>query len=158
VLSACVWTYNPDSDPIWGDGFNREDFSVVSPAVDDADDADFEEFADSDQYAHGRGLDALVRPCFRRCLGRPLHMSFDMLDASKCFIFEFEQTDTEASHRDAPTVLFLPRLHYAVHGTYRITVTISDGTYTLDAEDECLVWRPSHGPSGFVHRIVVQCR
>jgi len=98
-LHAMLWNYTASNrnDPRIGDGWNQEDLSVFSADQ-------IGEPADPD--AGGRAVRGFCRPHVRCAQGRILRVVFE--PASHCFSAELE-ADPAA---DAPTELYLPRLHF----------------------------------------------
>ena len=135
LLNSTLWNYTADNDNVHGDLWNNEDCSIFS----------------RDQQTHpedinsgGRALPAVVRPYPRATAGEAVKMSFDA--HAHVFIFEF----CHDSNVEAPTVVFLPKLHYPVG----CRVEVSDGRYELNLEEqELLYW---HDASHKIHKIVVK--
>ena len=97
LLHSMLWNYTPDNDNEWGDQWNQEDFSVFS--VDQQTDP-------TDIQSGGRAVEGFCRPYFVCVSGKPLEMRFNM--KSKEFRFGF---DADPSI-DAPTVIYVPEIHY----------------------------------------------
>ncbi len=137
LASFTLWTYNPDNTNARGDLWNGEDFSIYSP--DQRDDP-------ADINSGGRALEAVVRPYPYKVAGTPLRLRFDFETGSFRFRFRHDPRVT------APTEIYLPQLHYP-HG---VRVTVSDGSFELDAARQRLIYR--HTPEQRVHRIHVTRR
>ena len=97
LLHSMLWNYTPDNDNEWGDRWNLEDFSIFST----------DQRADpSDIGSGGRAVEGFSRPHFVRVSGTPLGMSFDM--RRREFRCEFDADPGI----DAPTVIYVPKVHY----------------------------------------------
>ncbi|HNR96396.1 MAG TPA: cellulase family glycosylhydrolase [Anaerolineae bacterium] len=140
-LSWTLWNYTADNNNLRGDLWNDEDLSVFSRDQQGAE-------ARRDPLAHldegGRALPALVRPYPVATAGEPLSMSYDY--RRREFRFEFRH-DPDVT---APTEIFVPRYAYP-NGC---AVTVSDGTYEVDAAGQRLLWR--HGTDLAEHTLVLR--
>lgn len=134
LLSATIWNYNPDNTNRLGDLWNTEDLSIFSRD---------QQTDHSDPDSGGRALPAVVRPYPCRTAGEPLHMAFDWRRHHFTYAFLHDPSVQE------PTELFLPALHYP--DGYRLEV--SDGTWTIDQENQRLYYWP--GQDRRVHTIRV---
>jgi hypothetical protein len=135
LASFTLWTYNPDNTNARGDLWNGEDFSIYSPD---------QRQNPADLNSGGRALEAVVRPYACKVAGTPLRMRFDM--ATGAFRFTFRHDPAV----QAPTEIYLPRLHYPDG----VRVQVSDGTFDLDWEEQRLRYR--HTPEHRVHTVRVQ--
>lgn len=147
------WNYNPDnSRHARGDGWNGEDFSVVTQ---DEQPVDWHgekgasstslvpQSDDASMYAGGRALSALIRPYIVKLAGVPISSSFDY--QTKHFEVAFAESRTFREVHGgllgeekgiAPgewTEIFLPRLHYGSVQA-EVEIEISDGRVLLDLE------------------------
>lgn len=129
LIGGTIWNYTPDNDNEHGDQWNGEDLSIYS-----RDQRHLEAAHPLD--AGGRGLDAVVRPCAIAVSGEPLRMRFDL--TTRAFEFAFRH---DAAVR-APTEIFVPLRHYPAG----VEVEISDGTFTLDKENQILSWEVTGAP------------
>jgi len=127
-LSGTQWNYTADNTHAHGDGWNREDLSIFSP--DDVRDP-------GDLDSGGRGTRAFVRPYGLRFAGLPLRMAFERASG----VFELELECDPAAR--APTLVFVPRLHYGAGPR----VETSAGTVRLDVAGQRLAW-DTHGVEG----------
>ncbi len=137
LLCGTLWDYTADNTNAAKDKWNAQDFSIFSRDQ-QADPANI--------HSGGRALEAVVRPYAQKIAGEPLRMSFDI--KSRRFEFEFRH-DPQGT---APTEIYIPDFQYP-HGA---SVTISDGSYTLEPGTQTLVYRHSDAVS--LHRIEVQPR
>lgn len=97
LLHSMLWNYTGDNDNIWGDKWNQEDFSIFSLS---------QQTNPEDINSGGRAIEGFCRPYFVAVAGTPLIMHFSA--KKKVFYFEFEADPS----LDAPTVLYLPKIHY----------------------------------------------
>ena len=97
LLHSMLWNYTPDNDNEWGDQWNLEDFSIFS--VDQQTDP-------SDIQSGGRAVEGFSRPHLVCVSGMPLAMGFS--PRSREFRFEFDADPGV----DAPTIIFVPEIHY----------------------------------------------
>eukprot|EP01012_Entosiphon_sulcatum_P051573 TRINITY_DN70829_c0_g1_i1.p1 TRINITY_DN70829_c0_g1~~TRINITY_DN70829_c0_g1_i1.p1 ORF type:complete len:651 (-),score=98.74 TRINITY_DN70829_c0_g1_i1:6-1958(-) len=135
------WNYTPDNTNAHGDLWNGEDFSLFCPeprAVPDRALANA-----GAEYAGGRALRAAVRPYAMRIGGTTRAASFDM--RTRKFVLTFDGF----SDVDAPTEIFLPRLHYPAGARVEVT----DGSFDLLPEEQLLRFTPSTVQS--LHTITV---
>jgi len=137
LLSGTVWNYTADNDNCRGDRWNGEDLSIFSR--DQQTDPD-------DINSGGRALEAVVRPYARKVAGEPLEMSFDY--RRRIFQFAFRHDPAV----QAPTEIFVPRLHYPDGGQ----VWVSDGEYERDEAAQLLLYR--HSLDREVHRLSLRRR
>ncbi len=135
MLHYNLWTYNSYNDNEYGDHWNMEDFSIFSNSQ-QADPADIN--------SGGRALQAVVRPYPTAIAGDPLRFSFDV----KTRVFEFEFCHDPAVIE--PTEIFVPQLQYSAG----YNVTVSDGNYTIDNNNQRLIYR--HHPDNTIHSIRVE--
>lgn len=124
LLHGTLWNYTADNDHAHGDQWNAEDLSIFSP--DDLPDTDDPNDLDSG----GRAVRAFCRPYVRHWAGAPSRMCFD-LDSG---VFEAELTREPAI--DAPTIVYVPRLHYP--GGPQVTVSAGEASYASEAQ--LLTW------------------
>jgi hypothetical protein len=122
LLSYTLWNYSPDNSNARGDLWNGEDCSIFSR--DQQSDV-------NDINSGGRALPTVVRPYPMATAGTPLSLSFDY----KSHVFQY--TFRHDPQITAPTILFVPNLHY-LQG-YRVEV--SDGSYEINREEQLLVFR-----------------
>jgi hypothetical protein len=135
LLSFTWWNYTPDNDNIHGDQWNGEDLSIFSRS---------QQRDPHDINAGGRALDAIVRPYARAIAGEPLAMHFDRQRGTFTLRFRHDPTVTE------PTEIFLPATQYP----RGVRVTVSDGTFDLDATAALL--RYHHSTDRAEHTVIVR--
>ncbi len=124
LLSATLWNYTADNNHAHGDQWNDEDLSLFSPDG---------LGPTTDLNAGGRALAAAVRPYARAVAGEPLAMAFDL--QHRRFTFEFRHDPALT----APTEFFIPALQYP----QGYQITLSDGEYQRDEENQRLLYRHS---------------
>lgn len=123
LVGSTLWNYTPDNSNARGDLWNDEDLSIFSPDQ-RRDPADID--------SGGRALRAVVRPYAMATAGTPLRMRFDI--GTRAFVFRFRHDPAV----DAPTEIFVPRLHYP----RGCRVWVSDGSYELDLPAQRLRYTP----------------
>jgi hypothetical protein len=122
LMSYTLWNYTSDNSNAHGDLWNDEDLSIFSRD---------QQANPDDINSGGRALEAVVRPYAGKIAGEPLKMSFDI--KRKRFDFTFRH-DPAVS---APTEIFVPNFQYP-HG---IRVSVSDGTFAHDQDQQILTYR-----------------
>jgi hypothetical protein len=121
LLHSTQWNYTADNSHAHGDQWNAEDLSIFSP--DDVTDSD-------DLDSGGRATRAFCRPHVRHWAGAPGSMRFDLESG------EFTAELRREPALDAPTVVYLPRLHYPDLPDVRV----SAGETTYDPATQLLTW------------------
>lgn len=121
LLHTTQWNYTADNTHDHGDQWNDEDLSIFSP--DDVTDP-----ADLDSGV--RALRAFCRPYVRHWAGTPGRMAFDLERGE--FTAELEREPGI----DAPTVIYVPRVHYPDGPT----VIVSTGEAMYHATSQLLSW------------------
>ena len=134
LLHSMLWNYTPDNDNRWGDQWNLEDFSIFS--VDQQTDP-------TDIRSGGRAAEGFSRPHFVHVSGTPLEMKFSL--KRREFQFEF---DADPSI-DAPTVLYVPEIHYPKG----FEVELSGGELEETRDPQMLTFRVHQ--SG-IHTVVIK--
>ncbi|KAF4983371.1 hypothetical protein FZEAL_1223 [Fusarium zealandicum] len=155
-----LWNYNPDNRAEYGDGWNKEDFSVMNgdditeqgPIRPDYRNHRHEH---NELYAGGRVLDVIIRPYAVKTAGLPSRSNWD--HRSLRYDYQWESTGHEKQlpgNKPCITEIFLPRYHYAGH---ELRIHVTNGDYTLDRDRQTLyvVQRFSSG-RGQHHRVVVE--
>jgi hypothetical protein len=97
LLHSMLWNYTADNDNQWGDQWNQEDFSVFSRT---------QQTDSEDINSGGRAIEGFCRPHMIAVAGTPIAMSFSQ--KQRVFYFEFDADPSIG----APTILYIPQLHY----------------------------------------------
>jgi hypothetical protein len=121
LLNSTQWNYTTDNSHAHGDQWNHEDLSIWSR--DDQKDP-------GDPDSGGRAVRAFCRPYVRHAAGRPTRMAFDPATAT------FELEIEGAAKVTAPTLVYVPRLHYP----RGVSVSVSSGTAAYDPATQTLTW------------------
>lgn len=124
LLNYTIWNYTSDNTNERGDRWNDEDLSIF--CRDQQKDPD-------DINSGGRALEAVVRPYPLQTSGTPLSIAFDYRTGSFKYIFAHDPIVT------APTVIFIPRVHY--RDGIRIEATA--GELVTDQSNQRLEYYPS---------------
>ncbi len=114
LLSCTIWNYTADNTNARGDHWNDEDLSIFSR--DQQDDPE-------NIHSGGRAILAVARPYPVATAGQPLAFHFDPTTATLTYRWKPDHSIT------APTVLFIPRLHYP--GDYTV-----EGNHGLSYEHQ----------------------
>lgn len=152
-----LWNYNPTNTIEHGDGWNDEDFSIVTRA--DVHDYRNKPHDGDELYHGGRCLDVVIRPYAVKVAGEPLRSEWD----PRTLRYEFEwqssatATDSElSSDKHRLTEIFLPGYHY---GPHELCVEVSAGEWSVDAGKQSLyVLHPDQRNGVTRHRLVVTIR
>ncbi len=139
LVHRTVWCYSPENTAENGDGWNREDFSVLGPD------------------GQPRSWQAYSRAVPRATAGRLTSMYFHSPvhyfeprpgEQTPYLEFHMEMAGVETS---APTEIFVPPLQYT-DGFY---VKVSDGRCEYDPERFVLYWHVADDAPGAVHAITI---
>lgn len=140
LVSRAVWTYSPENTTEDGEGWNKEDFSVLGP----------------DQEP--RATDAYVRVTPRFTSGRLISYRYNSPLAYyeprpgvPTPIKEFNMV-MDGLETSAPTEITVPRMKYP-DGFY---VYVSDGRCTYDPVRQILYWYPSDDDPNVQHSIRIR--
>jgi hypothetical protein len=121
LINSTQWNYTTDNTHERGDQWNVEDLSIWS-RDDQSDPANVD--------SGGRATRSICRPYVQLAAGRPIRMSFDPTTG----LFELEiEPDASVS---APTVVYLPRLHYPKG----VDAQASSGQVSINAAGQSLEW------------------
>lgn len=160
-----LWNYNPHNRFEYGDGWNKEDFSIING--DDIGEHSLgrqdyrnRSHEDDEMYRGGRVLDVVIRPYAAKIAGKPIRSDWD----HRTLRYEFEwssegggekQTTTDDLSADKArlTEVFMPNYHYANH---EIRVRVSDGDWSYDAAKQTLLVRHAAHSGVARHSLVVQ--
>ncbi|KAK7423563.1 hypothetical protein QQX98_001021 [Neonectria punicea] len=155
AIAFTLWNYNPHNRFEYGDGWNKEDFSVING--DDVDEhgptrQDYRNAAheDDELYRGGRVLDVIIRPYAVKIAGTPIRSNWDHRTLRFDFAWSSVETDGDKARL---TEVFLPDYHYAKH---EIRVKVSDGEWSYDAEKQTLRVRHSAHAGTARHSVVVE--
>ncbi|KAF4465848.1 glycoside hydrolase family 5 [Fusarium albosuccineum] len=156
-----LWNYNPHNRVEYGDGWNKEDFSVINSdeIVENGPvRSDYRNYRheNDELYKGGRVLDVIIRPYAVKTAGIPLHSDWD----SRSLLYEHQWKSTgdekqSPGEKSCLTEIFIPRYHYATH---ELRVQVHNGEWTLDRERQTLYVRhKSHsGSTPQIHKVVVE--
>ena len=144
-LSSFLWCYTATNTAVDGDGWNREDFSIVT--TDEATGA-----------LVARGAEAYARPYAEALSGKPVSIRYwsplhyfdpdkGVPDAEREFELVFESKET-----DAPTRVVVPKVAYP-DGFY---VWLSDGWAAWDAAGRVLYVHPAADEPGARHTVLLR--
>jgi len=117
LVSFTLWNYNPANTADEGDGWNKEDFSIINMEKQAADQAN--KRRDDPLYAGGRTLGAILRPYACKVAGDPISTSWD--ERKLRFSFAWRNGQQAVS---APTEVYVP--DYVFRG-HQLHVSQSDG-------------------------------
>lgn len=144
-----LWNYNPINEEAHGDGWNNEDFSIVTGGGAVVDYRNEEHEADQ-LYRGARTLGVVTRPYAAKVAGIPTRSRWD----PRTLKFEFEwQSDPQepSAGKSRVTEVFLPNYHYATHD---LSIEVSDGEWSVDAEKQTLY--VIHETRRVGHKLVLQ--
>ncbi|KAM0561390.1 hypothetical protein ACHAPJ_003271 [Fusarium lateritium] len=154
-LNYTLWNYNPNNRVEYGDGWNKEDFSIVN-----SDDIiehgpvrpDYRNYLheDDELYKGGRILDVVIRPYAVKTAGVPKKSDWN----HKSLRFEYHWASTASkepvlNEKAHLTEIYIPGYHYEVH---ELRVQGTNVEWTYDKPRQTLYAR--NGSPG-EHRIVV---
>jgi hypothetical protein len=136
LLSYTLWNYTSDNTNARGDMWNDEDLSLFSRD---------QQTDPKDINSGGRAVRVFARPYPVKTAGEPTLIEFDPFSGK--FVFEFKGDPT----LKVPTEIYFPAVHYGKG--YKVTV--SDGSYEVDAAAQLLTY---HGGTAPVHRVEITRR
>ena len=119
LLSCLLWNYTASNTNARGDGWNGEDLSIYSRD---------QHTNPEDIYSGGRGLAAIIRPYPIATAGEPQFLHFER--KTRVFTYTYRPDRT----LDAPTVIFVPKLHYPQSYTVEGNVGVSFAPITAEQE------------------------
>jgi hypothetical protein len=153
-LNYTLWNYNPNNRVEYGDGWNKEDFSMINgdniiengPVRPDYRNYQHEH---DELYKGGRILDVIIRPYAVKTAGIPKKSNWN----HKSLRFEYAWTSTAkdpaVDEKTRLTEIFIPGYHYDAH---EVRVQGTNAEWTYDKPRQTLYVRSS---SPGEHRIVV---
>lgn len=151
-----LWNYNPTNTMEHGDGWNDEDFSIVT-CEENAVDYRNKPYEDDELYRGTRCLDVVIRPYAVKIAGEPMKSHWDPRTLQ--YELEWQSTatiDEHMGHKRRLTEVFLPDYHYKTH---ELNIKVSDGQWSVDAGKQSLYILHDAHPGGVVrHRLVVAIR
>ena len=139
-LSNINWCYTADNDPVYGDWWNHEDFSII------------------DENGLPRGEKAWVRPYPRALSGKPISMHFysdyHYYDTDKGEVDPYHEFELIFASKEtvAPTQIFVPDIQYP-DGFY---VWLSDGWAAWDDQTQILYYHPTRDEPGWEHKVTIR--
>lgn len=163
LVGFTLWNYNPQNRVEHGDGWNKEDFSVINCDEILQDGLVRQDYRNKlhehdDLYRGGRTLNVVIRPYAAKIAGLPIRSSWDC----RTLRYEFEWSSMgitvkeKETDKSCLTEIFIPNYHYAKH---RISIKLSDGEWTFDAAKQTLYVRHQAHDSGVVcHKLVLDIR
>ncbi len=113
LVHSAQWNYTADNDNAHGDRWNGEDLSIYS------------------REQGGRAVPGFCRPTLRAAAGIPQGQRFDRMSGTFTLVVEVDGAVS------APTLVYLPRLHYP--GGPAVAVTSGSAAY--DEAAQLLTWR-----------------
>ncbi len=134
LLHSMQWNYTADNDNTWGDQWNKEDFSIFS--LDQQTDQ-------TNINSGGRAIKGFCRPHFLHVAGTPLKTVFSL--KLREWQFEFDA----APEIDAPTILYVPQIHFPKG--YEVDLTEGN----LEATDDSQLIAFWTKKPGF-HRVIIR--
>ena len=137
LLSITLWNYTADNDNAHGDKWNDEDLSIFSRD---------QQIDPEDINSGGRALKAVIRPYASATSGEPIMMSFDI--KRRIFVFNFRHDPLI----EMPTEIYVPNYQYPDG----YDVSVSDGTFTRDPENQRILYM--HSPDLEEHSIRIEPR
>ncbi|KAH7025068.1 uncharacterized protein B0I36DRAFT_366964 [Microdochium trichocladiopsis] len=179
LVGFTLWNYNPGNTVEFGDGWNKEDFSMFTSdaAPEHVPDYRNAEHEADEVYKGGRAIDVLIRPYAAKIAGEPTRTSWD----PRTLRFELDWTvggkDVSAGHKDKKkalldeledkahqTEIFLPAYHYAGK---KLVVRVNDADWSYNAVQQTLYVRSRLGAgldggragkrlAAKTHRVVVE--
>jgi hypothetical protein len=149
LVGFTLWNYNPTNTADYGDGWNKEDFSIVTSGNTVADYRN-EQHENDELYRGARTLDVVIRPYACKVAGIPTRSRWD----PRTLMFEFEWQsgpDRPMTEISRVTEVFLPSYHYATH---KLQIKVSDGEWSVDTGKQSLY--VIHEPDRVEHKLVLQ--
>lgn len=160
LLGFTLWNYNPLNTAAHGDGWNDEDFSILTshPYTPDSHNQAHE---NDELYRGCRCLDVALRPYAVKIAGKPIRSNWD--PQTLHFEFEWEGNTKHALAQDSShhtkyrlTEVYLPAYHYATH---HLVIKVSDGVFVVDAKKQSLyVLHDADDKVGTRHWLTVDVR
>ncbi|WAQ92982.1 hypothetical protein PtA15_18A37 [Puccinia triticina] len=146
MVSFVLWNFNPYNTDEYGDGWNGENFSFISQSEGDG----------SSPHSQARILSAIVRPSAQKVAGIPLRSTYDSEQST--FDFEYKSPEAGLESKQASllkttrTEIFLPSERFPAN---QIKISVSDGTYSHEVNNQLLIWNHSNLEPGARHIIKI---
>jgi hypothetical protein len=147
-LHYTLWNFNPANRVAYGDGWNKEDFSVINgdDIIENGPikpDYRNEAHENDELYKGGRVLDVIIRPYAVKTAGLPKKSNWN----HKTLRFQYSWTSTatkdSTDEKAHLTEIFIPAYHY---DRYELRVQGTNVEWTYDKPRQTLYVRsPSHG-------------
>uniref|UniRef100_K3WLL7 Glycoside hydrolase family 5 domain-containing protein n=1 Tax=Globisporangium ultimum (strain ATCC 200006 / CBS 805.95 / DAOM BR144) TaxID=431595 RepID=K3WLL7_GLOUD len=145
MLSFTLWCYAADNSNKYGDLWNLEDLSLVSPDTEKKTITKNKNVQHRDDAA--RALVAFSRPHATRVAGIPLKSRFSLSEVR----YELQFTSSAAKPIDASSEVFVPYVHYPKG--YKVTA--SDGKVEIVKHDGFDLVRFQHDARATTHSLVI---
>lgn len=127
--SFAWWNFNPDCICEYGDGWNKEDFSVIALDEQSRDHANKKGETD-ELYKGGRVLEGLIRPYAAKVAGVPRDTNWDRHNWEFTFAWANSRS-VQLDEKVRTTEIFWPK--YLFEGE-TIKVELSDGNWRIDEQ------------------------
>lgn len=158
LVGFTLWNYNPYNKVEYGDGWNKEDFSVINSdrIVDGGPirpDYRNRVHENDEIYRGGRTLDVVIRPYAVKVAGYPIWSHWDCNTLRYQFEWNSIGSDEqeEVTDKSCLTEIYVPGYHYAEE---RMCVKLSDGCYRFDEVQQTLyVWHQAHANGEVRHSL-----
>ncbi|KAK7960371.1 glycoside hydrolase family 5 protein [Apiospora saccharicola] len=170
-VAFTLWNYNPDNRVAYGDGWNKEDFSVVNGDHHDGDaDAPPPDYRNrshekDELYRGGRVLDVIIRPYAAKVAGTPVRSEWDHRTLRFSAVWRTTSSSHSTVHNTSKkalqTEIFLPDYHYKGH---ELDIATSHGLEShLDQKRQTLyVWSTHKDAEAYAkagtHYVMVEIR
>ncbi|KAF9915322.1 hypothetical protein BX616_006408 [Lobosporangium transversale] len=179
LVHYTLWNYTIENDTQYGDGWNGENLSIFSAdaarMTTDEKDSD----SDSDIYGGGvvhkldrggRAIEQFCRPYPVATVGYPIEVVFNRHENAKTFTLRTKTAANDGHARklgstaNLKTEIFVPNYHF--HGPEHCSVTVSDGTWEWNQEQQTVLWsygetnsEPEAINAGYIyHRLEIRRR
>jgi hypothetical protein len=158
-LGFTLWNYNPGNRIEHGDGWNKEDFSIINgnePLHNENLRQDYRNKVHEDDilYRGGRVLDVIIRPYAVKIAGKQLGSSWNPRTLRYTLQWQSNAIRTK-SERASQTDIFIPSYHY---GNHSLSISLSEGDWTYDAALQTLRVYHHSSEKEISHKLVVEIR
>ncbi len=153
LVGYILWNYTPDNCHEYGDLWNGEDFSIFSPDDVSLTQLSTNKLAQKEKwqeiYSGGRALEAAIRPHAFKIAGVPTIIHFDL--KRRRFELHFTNNDNVC----APSVIFVPQLHYPEG----YEVRLSDGYICkLESKQQLLYYHTTAQKTHWLHLFPIESK